>query len=52
MKQVFGVLLTLIATPALAHNEVIVATSVMPLATAIAGISMAALLAWRRGRRK
>lgn len=52
MKQGLSVFFIIAATPALAHHEVIVATSVAPLATAIAGISVAALLAWRRGRKR
>ena len=52
MKQGLSVFLIITTTPALAHHEVVVATSMVPLATTIAGLSVAAFLAWRRGRKK
>jgi len=52
MKQSLSIFLMIPATPALAHHEVVVATSVVPLAATFAGISMAAFLAWRRARKK
>lgn len=52
MKQGLSILVMITATPALAHHEVVVATSIVPLATTVAGISVAAFLAWRRRRKK
>jgi len=51
MKRGLTGLFIVTATPALAHHEVVVATSVAPLATTIAGLSVAALLAWRKWHR-
>lgn len=51
MKLGLSIFLIITATPALAHHEVVVATSMVPLASTIAGLSVAAFLVWR-GRRK
>lgn len=52
MKQGLGIFLIAIATPAFAHHEVVVVTSMVPLVSTIAGLSVAAFFAWRRGRKK
>ena len=52
MKQVSLVVLGVAATPAFAHHEVVVATSIVPLAVAFAAIPVAAFAAWRRSRKK
>jgi hypothetical protein len=55
MKQALGLALFLLANPAFAHHEVIVATSMIPLASAFAAVPLAGLAAWlnhRNNRRK
>ncbi|MGB5865105.1 MAG: hypothetical protein WBG95_12500 [Sulfitobacter sp.] len=52
MKKGIGIFLVIIATPAFAHHEVVVVTSMVPLASTIAGLSVAAFIAWHRGRKK
>jgi hypothetical protein len=52
MKRGLSVIFIFTSTPALAHHEVIVATSMVPLASSIAAFSVAAFLAWRRGQKK
>lgn len=52
MKLACFTVLMIAATPAFAHHEVVVATSMMPLAAAFAAIPIAAFAAWRRARKK
>lgn len=52
MKKVVIVVLSLSASPAFAHHEVIVATSVVPLFSGLFAISVAGFFAWFRGHKK
>lgn len=55
MKRGLAVIVTLSATPAMAHHEVVVATSILPLASGLAAITLAGLAVWRnrvRSRRQ
>lgn len=51
MKRVATVMPFFAATPALAHHEVVVSASMVPLAAGMATITIAALTAWRRWRK-
>ena len=42
----------LLATPAMAHHEVVVVTSMLPFAGGVAAICAAALLRWRHAVKK
>lgn len=52
MKQVLAVCLVFAASPALAHHEVIMVTTMMPLAAGLAAIASATIVAWtQRGKK-
>ena len=51
MKPTIVLLLALGASPAFAHHEAVVATSLVPLATNLAAMAIAGLAAWRLNRR-
>lgn len=44
--------LALIASPALAHHEVVVAASIMPLLGGLAAISLGGFSAWRKRKQR
>ena len=47
MKIGMTLIVLIAATPAVAHNEVVVAASAMPLAVGMVTIALAGLAAWR-----
>ena len=47
MKTSVTLIVLIAATPAVAHNEVVVAASALPLAAGLATITLAGLAAWR-----
>ena len=48
MRGLSAAALALIANPALAHHEVVMAASIMPLLGGLAAISLGGLAAWLR----
>ena len=52
MKHVFAIAPLIVATPAFAHHEVVLATSMVPLAMAFSVIPVALFTAWRKSRKK
>jgi len=51
MKRI-AVMLVVTATPAAAHHEIVMVTSMLPLLGGIATIAAAGLLGWKGRRRK
>ena len=52
MKLRIALVVGVAATPALAHHEVVMATSMIPLASGLAAITLAGLALWRNRRRR
>jgi|GEM_PF-6263133 hypothetical protein len=52
MKQFLPALFCLMASPALAHHEVVVVTSMLPLISALVAVPLAGFTAWYRHRKK
>lgn len=50
--RILSALFVLVATPAAAHHEVVVATSLLPLMGGLATIAVAAITAFRKALRK
>jgi len=50
MKKALVFIIIFSASPAFAHHEVVVATSMLPMWFALAAISGGAFAAWKRGR--
>lgn len=51
-RVIFGFILAGMATPVLAHHEVVVATTMMPVMSGLALICSAGLVAWLKRDRK
>jgi len=52
MRGLFAAALALVASPALAHHEVVVAASILPLLGGLAAISLGGIAAWRKRRQR